>query len=221
MDPLVDETGQPYAYTGDDPVNLIDPTGQISAGTICGADGARSAACRGAIQISAQVGKEVAANQVSGGACIIDLAGAIGSFVASHKIGELEIAGAVLTVAAAIATGGTSLAIETTAEAAIEGTSEAAADAAGSGVLESAASSPSTVLNGISTGVNTVACLSGHGESAGVSCVAAGLGAAGVGLGLAAELSVAPAGLSQLNLMLAITSVVGLLPAWAVAINGG
>ena len=27
MDPLVDETGQPYAYTGEDPVNGNDPTG--------------------------------------------------------------------------------------------------------------------------------------------------------------------------------------------------
>ena len=27
VDPLVDETGQPYAYTGDDPVNGVDPLG--------------------------------------------------------------------------------------------------------------------------------------------------------------------------------------------------
>ena len=27
MDPQVDETGQPYAYTGDDPVNEVDPSG--------------------------------------------------------------------------------------------------------------------------------------------------------------------------------------------------
>ena len=27
MDPLVDLTGQPYAYAGDDPVNLTDPLG--------------------------------------------------------------------------------------------------------------------------------------------------------------------------------------------------
>ena len=30
MDPLVDETGQPYAYTGDDPVNGTDPLGLCS-----------------------------------------------------------------------------------------------------------------------------------------------------------------------------------------------
>jgi uncharacterized protein RhaS with RHS repeats len=29
VDPLVDETGQPYAYTGDDPVNGVDHTGLI------------------------------------------------------------------------------------------------------------------------------------------------------------------------------------------------
>jgi hypothetical protein len=30
VDPLVDETGQPYAYTGDDPVNGTDPLGLAS-----------------------------------------------------------------------------------------------------------------------------------------------------------------------------------------------
>ena len=32
VDPLVDETGQPYAYAGDDPVNGSDPTGLITCG---------------------------------------------------------------------------------------------------------------------------------------------------------------------------------------------
>ena len=27
LDPLVDETGQSYAYTGDDPVDGVDPSG--------------------------------------------------------------------------------------------------------------------------------------------------------------------------------------------------
>ena len=35
VDPLVDETGQPYAYTGDDPVNANDPMG-LASGGICG-----------------------------------------------------------------------------------------------------------------------------------------------------------------------------------------
>ena len=30
VDPMVDETGQPYAYAGDDPVNASDPTGQFA-----------------------------------------------------------------------------------------------------------------------------------------------------------------------------------------------
>ena len=30
VDPLVDETGQPYAYTGDDPVDQNDPSGQAA-----------------------------------------------------------------------------------------------------------------------------------------------------------------------------------------------
>jgi uncharacterized protein RhaS with RHS repeats len=39
VDPLVDETGQPYAYTGDDPVNAVDPNG-LDCGifsVVCGA----------------------------------------------------------------------------------------------------------------------------------------------------------------------------------------
>ena len=68
MDPLVDETGQPYAYTGDDPVNLTDPIGAISAGQICGMDGLNSPACKGAVAIVQRVGQEVAANQVGGNA---------------------------------------------------------------------------------------------------------------------------------------------------------
>jgi len=35
VDPLVDVTGQPYAYTGDDPVNEVDSNGLVSGG-ICG-----------------------------------------------------------------------------------------------------------------------------------------------------------------------------------------
>src|SRR5205085_6048551 len=27
VDPLVDQTGQPYAYTADSPLNMVDPTG--------------------------------------------------------------------------------------------------------------------------------------------------------------------------------------------------
>jgi uncharacterized protein RhaS with RHS repeats len=229
VDPLVDDTGQAYAYTGDDPVNEADPTGRSApSNPACAGSGPIGASpaelkqlCNAEQQNSQNVAAEELANQGTPRAHIIDIAGAIGAFVSSHKIGELEIAGAILTVAAAIATGGTSLAAEEAAEAAIEATSEAAAESAGGGTIASAATSTSTVLNGISTAVNTLACLSGRGEAAGVSCAAAALGAVGVGFGVAAELAVAPAALSQLSLLFAITSVVGLLPAWAAAIIGG
>ena len=29
VDPMVEETGQAYAYTGDDPVNSVDPTSEL------------------------------------------------------------------------------------------------------------------------------------------------------------------------------------------------
>lgn len=35
MDPLLSQTGQPYSYAADDPVNQSDPTGQFTLG-ICG-----------------------------------------------------------------------------------------------------------------------------------------------------------------------------------------
>ena len=35
VDPELAETGQPYAYAADDPVNATDPTGRLTAG-ICG-----------------------------------------------------------------------------------------------------------------------------------------------------------------------------------------
>jgi hypothetical protein len=38
VDPLVDETGQPYAYTGDDPVNAIDPLGLCWPSFACGVE---------------------------------------------------------------------------------------------------------------------------------------------------------------------------------------
>jgi hypothetical protein len=39
VDPLVDETGQAYAYTGDDPANAADPSGLATVG-ICAGGGA-------------------------------------------------------------------------------------------------------------------------------------------------------------------------------------
>jgi len=66
VDPLVDETGQTYAYTGDDPVNGADPSGE-SAG-ISGAPSAaycfeksdignQPASCRGSFPPSADLAR--------------------------------------------------------------------------------------------------------------------------------------------------------------------
>ncbi len=38
VDPLVDQTGQPYAYTGDNPLNMVDPTGALTCGGVSGAN---------------------------------------------------------------------------------------------------------------------------------------------------------------------------------------
>ena len=88
-------------------MNGVDPSGLISAGTICGEDGPKFAACQGAIQISAQVGKEVAANQVSGCAQIMDIAGAIQTLIVTHKAAIIEVAvGTVVIIGATVLTAG-------------------------------------------------------------------------------------------------------------------
>jgi hypothetical protein len=72
-------------------VNGVDPTGLISAGTICGEYGSQSSQCAGAQSVSEQVGQEVAANQIGSNRPIIDIAGAVGNFVSAHA-GEIATA---------------------------------------------------------------------------------------------------------------------------------
>jgi hypothetical protein len=67
VDPEVAKTGQPYAFTSDDPLNETDPLGLISAGTVCGQHGTSSRACKGAIKIQASVTKAECKNDP--GAC--------------------------------------------------------------------------------------------------------------------------------------------------------
>jgi RHS repeat-associated protein len=77
IDPAAAQTGQPYAFTGDDPLNGTDPLGLVSAGTICGQHGSRSRACRGAIKISKHVVSFELGNQASPNKHIIDIAGGV------------------------------------------------------------------------------------------------------------------------------------------------
>jgi len=62
VDPDVAATGQPYVYTNDNPVNENDPSGLISAGTICGEDGSQSSQCKAAQQNSKQVAHQECTN---------------------------------------------------------------------------------------------------------------------------------------------------------------
>ena len=39
VDPIVDQTGQPYIYTGDDPLNATDPLGDVSSTFACSGQG--------------------------------------------------------------------------------------------------------------------------------------------------------------------------------------
>lgn len=218
VDPLVDETGQPYAYTGDDPVNGTDPTGAISAGTICGMDGIKSAACKGALQIQTAVGKEVAANQISGCAPIIDIAGAI----KSHWRGELEVGAVVLSVTAAVATGGSSLAAEGLIDTAVEGGTDVTLSAAGgsaSAEAPTAASSIAQGLNASSTTLSGIGCATETGDARLASCASAVVGAGGLGVGAVTQGAPLSSGLGQVSFGYGVTSVVLLVPGWATSVN--
>ena len=220
VDPLVALTGQSYAYTGDNPVNGRDRSGEsgISAGTICGEDGPKSAACKGAIQISAQVGKEVAANQISGCAPIIDIAG----MIMSHWRGELEVGAVVLSVAAAVATGGSSLAAEGLIDTAVEGGTDvtlSAASGSASAEAPTAASSIAQGLNASSTALSGVGCAMETGDAQLVSCASAVIGAGGLGVGAVTRGAPLSSGPGQVSLGYGVTSVVLLIPGWATSVN--
>jgi hypothetical protein len=200
VDPLVAETGQPYAFTGDDPLNATDPLGLFC---IFGhVSSKKNSGCRG----SAEVKKAVKV--------VKKAAKATAKFVVKHKVGELEIGGAILTVGAAVVTGGSSLAVEGAVDAAVEGGAEVGAEEAAS-----ASSSLATGLNAASTVVNGIGCAAGQGDGRGVSCAAAVVGVGGIGLGLASSAAGASDGLVQLNNLYTAYTVAGLLPAWAIAIN--
>jgi hypothetical protein len=167
VDPLVDATGQPYAYTGDDPVNEVDPSGEsgISAGTICGEDGPKSAACRGAIQISAEVGKEVADNQVSGCVPTIDLAGKIGSVLAGVRHAGAAVGDDLAThpLATASLVVGTALLFIPVADVGGAELDPAAASDLGLDLGPSSASSATRTLLGVSlVGADTESCVDTH-----------------------------------------------------------
>jgi RHS repeat-associated protein len=179
VDPLVDETGQAYAYTGDDPVNSTDPIGAISAGQICGMDGLKSQACTGAIQISAQVGKEVAANQVSGCSPIIDIAGTIGSFVAQHKV-AFEIGGGILL-------GVVSFGLGTVAVAGI-GTAIVSGEALSAGAVVAGVGATAAGAGGAAIDEGT--CRHGSGGNQDLACAGLALNGAGALAGAAALLPV-------------------------------
>jgi hypothetical protein len=63
VDPLVDETGQPYAYTEDDPVDLTDPSGLIA---IDAQSDSLAPICSDAVPYQPQTGVWVTADILSG-----------------------------------------------------------------------------------------------------------------------------------------------------------
>jgi hypothetical protein len=111
VDPLVAVTGQSYAYTGDDPVNGVDPMGlctipgegQLYPGA-CATTGAEAIAAEQEIQAQAQGG----GFSISKGLDAVEGAASdVGHFVATHKTAIAEVAvGVVIVVGATVLTGG-------------------------------------------------------------------------------------------------------------------
>jgi len=93
---MVAETGQPYAYTGDDPVNGVDPLGlctiagegQLYAGP-CATTGAEAIAAERGIQAQAQGGFSI----TNGLKAVADYGAAIGNVVTSTvTLGHVHVA---------------------------------------------------------------------------------------------------------------------------------
>jgi RHS repeat-associated protein len=212
VDPDLAETDQAYAFTGDDPLNKTDPLG------LSGSGGYDASYLKATAKTKAYCKKHPNAKGHDCGGFLHELVGTLDKgrhFVAKHRTGELEIAGAVLTVGSAVATGGTSLVVEATAEEVAEETATE--------VIAQTASGGSKLANGLnvaSTAASGVNCLTGSGRGAAVSCVAAGTGVIGTGLGFAASASQAADSITQLNNLYSLFNVAGLLPSYAIGING-
>ena len=137
MDPLVDLTDQPYAYTGDDPVNAVDPDG-LDCGifsVVCGAYDATAGAVKtaaGAIYHHIGLAVELTAAGVcivaTTGLCIAAVVGEVATeLYLQYKAGDLNatnIAGTVLLGATDLLSAGIGSLVESIAEEATEGFTE-------------------------------------------------------------------------------------------------
>ena len=137
MDPLVDETGQAYAYTGNNPVNAIDPDG-LDCGifsVVCGAYDATAGAVKTAAQaIYHHVG--IILEVTAAGVCIVASAGVCAAAVVGAVAAELlqqwqngdlnatNIAGTLLLGATDLLTAGIGGLVESIAAEATEGFTE-------------------------------------------------------------------------------------------------
>jgi len=102
VDPMVGVTGQPYAYTGDDPVNGVDPLGLIGAGLACSQFGSQSSQCTAAQQVSAQVTSSETAGQAGANEPIIDIAGPIVNYVVHHPLQTVGLVVGVIAIATGV-----------------------------------------------------------------------------------------------------------------------
>jgi hypothetical protein len=133
-----------------------------------------------------------------------DIKGSL-SFITKHWRGEIQIVGAIATVAAIVSTGGAAL--------------------AGAGALADALDTTATVASFTAAATDAPGCVSGSGVSEIASCTGAITGGLSGGLGLASDLdSLTPTASDLLNqLQYLSTGVLGLgggIGDWINAVNG-
>jgi len=90
VDPLVDQTGQPYAYVADDPLNMIDPTGLCPSDGFCPweAVGQATGAALGAVGGAAHTGYDFATSTGGSFARTIGT-GAVGTYYSLAEAARL------------------------------------------------------------------------------------------------------------------------------------
>jgi uncharacterized protein RhaS with RHS repeats len=200
VDPDLAQTGQAYAFTGDDPLNSTDPLGLAGAPNY-----APRAACGKNHNLKSKACKTYRKN---------DPIGSLAKLVKKHWRGEVQIVGVAATITAAVATGGSSLAVEETAEALVD-TADVASKAA-----STASSTTATVANVVGTGTSIVGCATGSGAGRAVSCAGIGINGIGTALGMRAEAAVAGSNANMLNNMWTVFGAASILPTWATSTRG-
>jgi RHS repeat-associated protein len=171
VDPDLSQTGEPYAFTNDDPLNLTDPLGLIGAGNFCSRYGSHSRQCKAATKAANALQKKLCKS----GGCGRGGFTSVTHWVDTHHKAIIVTIGVVAGIAAA-ATGVGAVVEGATALSAAAGagiaTGEAASDVASTSV---GLALTSAGTGAVATGLDATSCAGGDQTA----CVGATLGGVG------------------------------------------